>query len=181
MRKSVIRLAIAVAGVLFVAATAAKFTLNMLVYQMPNFGACRSAQETKRRGTWVCDVEPVPRQYSWRGHDIEFQEVWVEEVAAPEPYLVWFTYYRRTGQKYLCFRLGKGRELFPVLQMPLPRFQLEGQIADGFAIDFSNGDPGTFFEQSDHDFPFPVKMGVAAVPMEPAASYDITLEVRARK
>src|SRR5262249_43900205 len=74
---------------------------------------CFSASEAKARGTLVCEVEVTPRKLVWRGHEIEFKDVWVEEVATHQYFLVWFPYWERTGNRYLCVTWAKGTEFFP--------------------------------------------------------------------
>ena len=164
----------AIAIALFAGATCVKAMLNSLP-KVADFSPCRSAEEARRRGTWVRDVAVTPAELRWRGHDIAFLEAWEEAAATPDHFLVWFPYYRRSGRNYLCFRLAKGQELFPASGgRPFPCFLLEGERY-GFGIDFTHKEPGTFYHWSDGTCPLPLEMGISPAPREPADAYDITL------
>jgi hypothetical protein len=120
-------------------------------------------------------VEATPARFTWQDHEIALQEGWVEEIAAPAHFLVWFPYYRRFSGNYLCFRLAEGQEVFiGEPGKPGPWFHLD---TDGhsFGMNLSNGQPPIFYHQSDASYSFADKMGIAPAPQKPVDSYDITL------
>jgi hypothetical protein len=161
----------------FAALTGVKAVLNSFP-PVPDVSPCPSAEEARRRGTWVQDVEASPRRVVWRGHEVEVEEAWVEEVAFPDHYLVWFPYYHKVGKKELCLRLAKGQELFPLtFERPIPSFCLEGKPG-GFGFGVHHGQPHPFTYGSDDDFSFPLQMGLHAMPLEPVDAYDITLTAK---
>jgi hypothetical protein len=165
---------------LFAGATCVKAVANVFTDGLkgPDYSPCPSAEEAKRRGTWVCDVEVTPARFTWQGHNIAFLEMWEEEIAAPAHFLVWFPCYRRFGGKYMCFRLAEGQEVFiGEGGKHGPWFQLESDRGS-FGMGSINGLPLPFSHQSAASCSFPNKMGIAPAPQKPVEAYDITLTAK---
>jgi hypothetical protein len=101
--------ALVLLGSLMATATCVKAVLNFffdppVTILYPSY----SAADAKWRGSWVCNVEVSPRTLVWEGHEIEFGDIWVEDVVVRKHFLVWYPYWEKTGERYLCMKFSKG-------------------------------------------------------------------------